>query len=282
MSPEHVQFAGASALPRGRYPGADSPRGFARRLRRVLGIRRSFNVDGIRYKEVATEPLRYALSRRGSGSKEYDVLFRNGARLRVTCTHERVFADLVPPPTLPVFLRAERLLRPGMRVAVLPCGTGYAAAVVSGRVAPSGAVVALDQDEKSIEFARLRYPIQNISFECGGLDHLSGETDGAFDAVIATAPHAISSDQKRVADLWRLVGPGGWLLIASSVAQTHTTLAARNEARPEAAELMVSMAQVCAPAGELVGNPRSLANLGLLGDGVDGWVVVIARRDDES
>jgi ubiquinone/menaquinone biosynthesis C-methylase UbiE len=115
---------------------------------------------------------------------------------------------------MPLCLRAERLLRPGMRVAMLPCGTGYAAAVVSGRVAPSGAVVALDPDEQSIEFARLRYPIHNVSYECGGMEHLTGETDGAFDAVIAILPHGGSSDDARINELWRLAGPGGWLLVA--------------------------------------------------------------------
>ncbi len=277
MSPDraHIQ---PGAAPRGVYPGSDSRRGLARRLRSVFGIRRSFNVDGIRYRETTTEPLRFALSRRGAGFKEYEVSFRTGGRMRIRCTHERVFADLVPPPNLPVCLRAERLLRPGMRVAVWPCGTGYAAAVVSGRVAPSGAVVALDPDEQSIEFARLRYPIQNVSFECGGMENLAGETDGAFDAVIAALPNV--SDEARISELWRLTRSGGWLLIASPVVQTGGSLAARNVPRPEAKTLMDLLARICSPSNALDARPPSTANIGLLGDGIDGWVVAIARRDE--
>ncbi len=275
MSPDRSP---PSTAPRGRYPGSESPRGLGRRIRKVLGIRRSFDVDGVRYKEVSTEPLRFALSRRGEGFKDYDVTFRNGNRMQIRFTHSRVFADLVPPPNLPVCLRAERLLRPGMRVAVLPCGTGYAAAVVSGCVAPSGGVVALDPDEQSVEFARLRYPIQNISFECGGLEHLSGETDGAFDAIIAVIPHDKLSDEAQLAELWRLTGTEGWLLVASPVPQARGSLVTRNEPRPEAKELAGVLARVCAHSDGADSAPPSTAHVGLMGDGVDGWVVAIARR----
>ena len=249
-------------------------------LRTALGILRSFRVEGTRYKEVTNEPLRVALSRRGSGHKDYDVTFAGGGRLRIRITPQRSFADLVPPPTLPVCLRAERLLRPGMRVLVLPCGTGFAAAMVSGRVAPSGGVVALDEDDESIEFARLRYPIQNVSFERGGLADLVGETDGAFDAVIAIESHSGLPAESKTSEFWRLVAPEGWLLVATPVALKSEETQEQRRSSGEA--LVEHLGRLCAAPEPEGTDAPSNAHIGLMGEGGDGWLVAIARREGRS
>jgi SAM-dependent methyltransferase len=258
------------AAPRGEYPWADARRGFRGRVGRALGIRRSFAIDGVRYREVTTEPLRSALSRRGAGFKDFEVRFRSGDRMQIRCTRDRVFADLAPSPTLPVLLRIERLLRPGMRALVTPCGSGFSAAMVAGRVSPSGAVVALDPDDLSVEYARLRYPIQNVSFECGGTADLRGETDGAFDTVIVVDGAGTRPDDATIAEYWRLVAPGGWLLVAHASSQVEGP-------SDVASKLTAALVRLCALGESSL--PESSAHVGALGDGRDGWITAIARRD---
>lgn len=236
-------------------------------LRRALGIRQTLAVGGTRYREHSTETLRSALSRRGTGRKAYEVTFRDGTRMTIECTRERTFADLAPPPTLPMLLRTERLLRPGMRVLMIPCGTGYGAALVAGRVAPSGAVVAIDPDPQSVDYARHRYPIQNISFECGGLAELCGEADGAFDAVVAIEPRAQPPDEPCLIELWRLVAPGGWMLAAHGSAAPETD---------RAQSLRDLLARTCR--SESAGHPDSTSHIGSLGEGRDGWIGAVAHR----
>lgn len=255
---------------RGEYPWADARRGLGGRVGRALGIRRSFTVDGVRYREITTDPLRHALSRRGPGFKDFDVRFRNGERMRVRCTRERSFADLSPPPTLPVLLRIERLLRPGMRALVTPGGSGFSAAMVAGRVSPSGAVVSLDADGESTMYARQRYPIQNVSFECGGVPDLRGETDGAFEAVVVVESAPTRPDDATIAEYWRVVAPGGWLAIAH---------AAPNAEKPaeDAARLTVAMIRLCTHGDDDLSD--SSAHVGPLGDGRDGWIAAVARRE---
>lgn len=258
-------------LPRGAYPGADLRRGLSGRLRRALGIRRSFRVAGVRYKEVSSEPLRVALSRRGRGHKDYDVSFRTGERMRIRCTAERPYADLVPPPTLPAFLRAERLLRPGMRVLITPCGTGYAPAMIAGRVAPSGAVVAIDADVESIEFARHRYPFPGVSFESGGAQELAGETDGAFDAALCVVRNEADLTDSLIAELWRLVGLNGWLLAAYTIDPPTPELG--RAATERLTSLLTRLCNGSEP-------NRSTSNIGALGDGRDGWIVAVAHHHE--
>jgi SAM-dependent methyltransferase len=260
---------------RGEYPWADARRGVRGRLGRALGIRRSFAVDGVRYREVTTEPLRSALSRRGPGYKDFDVRFRGGDRMRIRCTRERVFADLAPPPRLPVLLRIERLLRPGMRVLVTACGTGYGAAMVAGRVSPSGAVVALDPDQESIDFAQRRYAIQNVSFERGGISDLRGETDGAFEAVIVLERTLERPDDASISEYWRLVAPGGWLAVAHASSNGDNAA----DSADRTAALAAAMLTICIPVDS--GPMSSSAHVGPLGDGRDGWIAAVARRDIE-
>ncbi len=191
----------------------------------LVGLRRSVSVAGVRYREVGTEPLRHALSRHGSGHKDYDATFPDGTTMRIRVTPRRAFADLGGPDRLgPVFGRAEAIVRPGMRVLALQSGTGRVGAWLSERVGPSGAVVALDEDEQSVRFAQRRYARGNVAYEVGGPESLAGETDGAFDAVLA-AMAAAPRDAGELSELWRVVGEGGWLFVAHPAAG-ESTLAA--------------------------------------------------------
>jgi SAM-dependent methyltransferase len=183
-------------------------------LRSVLLGHRTFVVDGVRYRERSTEPLHRALSERGPGSKDYDVLFADSAPLRIRCTTQRLYADITGPTLLAPYRLADPIVRPGMRVLDIRCSTGSGAQHLADRVGPSGAVVALDSDHESIRYARRRYRPGNISFEIGGIDSIEGELDASFDAILAinlfrSTEHAGTL----AASLWRVLAPGGPMLL---------------------------------------------------------------------
>jgi len=192
-------------------------------LRSLFGLHRRIVVDGVRYTERSAETLRRALTRRGSGRKDYDVVFPGGESMRIRVTPEREYADLVGAKLRPVYALVEPLIRPGMRVLDAAAGTGYGAAWLAERIGPSGALVALDRDRESVRYAAARYRASNAAFECGWLDALAGETDGSFDGVLCCdAIRAGDDPEKALRELWRLVGPGGWLLLAAPAAGNDT------------------------------------------------------------
>lgn len=182
-------------------------------FRAALGMRRSITINGIRYKEKTSERLSRALSRKGTGGKDYDVTFPNGQHMQIRCTGRRSFADLSGPRLLTAYERISQDVRPGMRIVALRAGTGYIGAWLSARVGPSGAVVALDHDEQAIRYAQRRYPAGNIAFEIGGYEGLSGELDEAFDAAFAVEAIRQCDDPDQVLkELWRMIRPGGRLM----------------------------------------------------------------------
>jgi SAM-dependent methyltransferase len=233
-------------------------------LRHLFGLKHTFTVDDVRYRERSSEPLRHALSKRGPGRKDYDVRFPSGQAMRISATAQREYADLVSPGLMPLYERAGEALTPGLRVLVLSGGTGYAGHWVAQRVGPSGAVVSLEEDEESVAYARRRYPVSNVAFETGDHRSLSGEVDGAFDAVLAigTPP---AGRRERLAEAWRLVGPHGWL---------YTAAASARGGPPEPAELDAwreLLATVCT-------GPESPA---IHAEAAAEWLVGIVRRPDE-
>jgi SAM-dependent methyltransferase len=189
-------------------------------LRVALGIRRAVWVGQTRYKELGAEPLEHALSRRGSGAKEYRVRFADGRRMIIAATRHRHYADLVGPRGLEVYQALSSALRPGMRVVALQSGAGYVGEWLSAVVGPSGAVVALDTDAESIRYARNRYRLDNVAFEAGGVDSLGGETGSAFGGAIAIC--ALDDEESTpavVGELWRVLVPGGRLIVATELPQ---------------------------------------------------------------
>ena len=189
-------------------------------LRVLLGIRRALWVGQTRYKELGAEPLQHALSRRGSGAKEYRVRFADGRRMIIAATRHRHYADLVGPRGLEVYQALGSALRPGMRIVALESGTGYIGEWLSAVVGPSGAVVALDTDTEAVRYARSRYKLDNVAFEAGGIDSLGGETAGAFDAALAIC--ALADEESAVTalrELWRVLAPGGLLIAAAELPQ---------------------------------------------------------------
>jgi SAM-dependent methyltransferase len=183
------------------------------RVRSLLGARRGFKVDGFYYKETSTELLARAVSRKGAGEKQYRVTCPDGSKLLIHCSLRRPYADIMGPVVLPNLQRAQAMVRPGMRVVTVPCGTGNAVRWLAERVGPSGAVVALDPDAESIAYAQRRYPRPNVAFEASGVSALAGEVDGSFDAgfVVSVDPDAVT--RETLLEVWRVVAPGGWVLV---------------------------------------------------------------------
>lgn len=248
------------------------------RVRRALGMRRTVRAGDVRYRERTTEPLRHALSRTGTGFKEFDVVFQDGQTMAICCTPRRVYADLMGPRLLWAWRRVEARLRPGMRVLMLEGGTGYAAAWIAERLGPSGAVVSLDRDREAIEYARRRYRLPNVGFEIGHVEALHGEIDGAFDAVMAVdALLHVPERPGAVAECWRVVGPGGWLYLAAPLANR------RSAAEP--CRDNESLADIVARAlGAAQHDPSAHAPVPWPMDHVQarGWEFVIVARSQES
>lgn len=183
-------------------------------LRAVLTGHRSFTVAGVRYRERTTEPLHRALSGRGQGHKDYDVTFPDAAPLRIRCSNQRPYADITGTHVAAPYLLADPVLRPGMRVLDARCSTGFGVDHIVSLVGPSGAVVAFDPDHESIRYARRRYRLGNASFEIGGDSSLGGELDESFDAVVVVhGLRADDADSVRMAELWRVLAPGGPMLL---------------------------------------------------------------------
>jgi ubiquinone/menaquinone biosynthesis C-methylase UbiE len=216
VNPRAESLIHVGAAPLG--PARPRANPFSRVLQRaksLLGLRRRFVVAGVRYTERTFEPLRRALSRKGSGRKDYDVLFPDGSRQRIRATPWRVYADLTPPRLLALYELSESLLRPGMRVLDLACSTGWSADWIARQLGPSGTVVALDRDREAVTYALARYRAGAIAFEQGFVESLSGELDGALSGAIAVNALLESDDAKKtLGEVWRTVAPGGFLLVA--------------------------------------------------------------------
>lgn len=238
------------------------------RVRSLMGVRRGFKVQGHYYKETTTELLAKALSRKGSGEKEYRVTFPDGTKMLVHCSVRRPYADIMGPVLLTHYQRAQGMVRPGMRVVATPCGTGHAMAWLSERVGPSGAVVALDKDAETIAYAQHRYARRNVAFETGGASALTGEINGAFDAgfVVQTDPAAF--DESLAREVWRVVAPGGWMLVACPA--------------DVAKEMVSGVIESLAPSPPLEegGNPIP-ARADWLSTAEDGFHVVMVRKVGE-
>lgn len=198
-------------------------RRWSHRVRSSLGIRRGVKVRGAYYKELTAESLQRALSRKGRGWKDYRVTFPDGSKLIIRCSAQRVFDDLMGPLGFDagqgVIAPLIEIIRPGSRLLLLNAGTGAAGAWLGAAVGRSGAVVALEEDEQSVAFASRRYPRPNVSFERGSIDELTGETDASFEGAAVLRPLLPGEEASALREVWRIVAPGGWLLVTCAPGQ---------------------------------------------------------------
>ena len=113
----------------------------------------------------------------------------------------------------------ERLgLSPGAKVLDVGCGSGASAIPAALIVGPAGQVTGIDLAERLLALARgkaERLGLRNAEFRIGDME-ASGFPDAAFDAVVSVFSIFFVPDMtKQVAELWRMVRPGGRLAITT-------------------------------------------------------------------
>lgn len=107
-------------------------------------------------------------------------------------------------------------LRPGMRVLEIGPGLGADAAEMARRVAPRGHVLGIDRSEDFVRLARERTAQMGLPLEFRTGDmHKLELPDESFDAVRVERSMQYSPDPAGVvAELVRVLAPGGWLVAA--------------------------------------------------------------------
>ncbi|WP_433598123.1 methyltransferase domain-containing protein [Nocardia sp. CA-135953] len=121
----------------------------------------------------------------------------------------------------------------GHQVLDVGAGPGILARLLAERVGPNGHVVGLDPSEPMVRFATKkskRHP--NTEFRVGYAQAIDAP-DGAFDTVTATfAMHHVPEEDRlpTVAEMYRVVRPGGRLLIADLHPQERTAYGRRRRA----------------------------------------------------
>ncbi len=113
----------------------------------------------------------------------------------------------------------ERLhLERGARVLDVCCGTGASALPAANAVGPTGHVIGVDLSDRLLELARAKAKatgIESVEFRRGDMTAL-GFPDGHFDGVVCVFGIFFAPDMERqVAELWRMVAPGGQLAVTT-------------------------------------------------------------------
>ena len=110
-------------------------------------------------------------------------------------------------------------LRPGDRLLDVGCGPGILPVRAAPLVAPGGTVTGVDVAEGMLAVAREKASEQGVgdavSFELGDMHELRFP-DGSFDAVACSYAMFFAQDVTAVGrELWRVVAPGGRLVVAT-------------------------------------------------------------------
>jgi SAM-dependent methyltransferase len=107
-------------------------------------------------------------------------------------------------------------VRPGDRVFDACCGTGASALPAAHLAGPDGQVLGFDLAEPALALARAKARAQgltNVEFRAADVGH-TGLPSGSFDAVVCVFGIFFLFDMAAVvAELWRLVRPGGVLAV---------------------------------------------------------------------
>ena len=106
---------------------------------------------------------------------------------------------------------------PGSRLLDIGCGAGVDALVASKVVGPSGKVMGIDITPEMIRRAEVNKKeigAENVVFQLNRVQDLTG-IEASFDVVISNgALNLIPEKEEVIAAIFRLLKPGGWLLVA--------------------------------------------------------------------
>ncbi|MGH2721020.1 MAG: class I SAM-dependent methyltransferase [Actinomycetota bacterium] len=109
-------------------------------------------------------------------------------------------------------------LRPGDVVLDVCCGTGASALPAAKRVGPGGRVIGVDLSEGMLARARAKAQaggLRNLVFRAGDMEQLD-LPPASFDAVVCVFGIFFATDMVgQVAELWRMVRPGGRLAVTT-------------------------------------------------------------------
>jgi SAM-dependent methyltransferase len=123
-------------------------------------------------------------------------------------------------------------LHPGEKVLDLGSGGGIDVLLSAKRVGPSGFVYGVDMTEEMLELARANAAqagAVNVAFIQGTIEDVP-LPDGAVDVVISNCVINLSTDKPQVvAEMFRVLVPGGRIGVSDVVAEDHLTPAERAE-----------------------------------------------------
>lgn len=109
-------------------------------------------------------------------------------------------------------------IKPGDRIIDVACGAGAVALRAAEKTGPTGNVVGVDISSNMIDFARKNLQksnLGNVKFELGDMEHLDYEED-SFDAVSCCLAVFFSTNiTNTISSLWRILRPGGRLVLAT-------------------------------------------------------------------
>lgn len=109
-------------------------------------------------------------------------------------------------------------LQPGAKVLDVCCGSGASAIPAALKVGQTGSVLSADLADSLLELARQKSQqqgLRNIEFRCGDFTNM-GLPSESFDAIICVFGIFFVPDMEAaVAELWRMLRPGGKLAITS-------------------------------------------------------------------